>query len=77
MFPRGAGEMMTRTPVQVTLYEGPSRVACFADSDRIFNLTSEEELTELRREIYNRMQRAVKEEETVSAATISLYVQGQ
>ncbi|XP_063901427.1 dynamin-like 120 kDa protein, mitochondrial isoform X3 [Zophobas morio] len=76
MFPRGAGEMMTRTPVQVTLYEGPSRVACFADSDRIFNLTSEEELTELRREIYNRMQRAVKEEETVSAATISLYVQG-
>eukprot|EP01137_Pigoraptor_chileana_P033463 Opistho-2@24364 len=76
IFPRGGGEMMTRSPIQVTLSESPDRRARFSNSDREYDLNREADLADLRSEIEKRMVASVARGATVSRSTVSLSVRG-
>ncbi|KAL5264482.1 hypothetical protein ACHWQZ_G005539 [Mnemiopsis leidyi] len=76
IFPRGHGEMMTRSPVQVTLGEGNRHTAQFNGDDRVYDLSCEAELKELRLAVEGRMKKALKPGETVTSEVISLTVKG-
>ena len=60
VFPRGMGEMTTRSPIQVTLSDGAEHVAQFKDSGRVYRLDREQELEEMRRDIESRMGAALR-----------------
>eukprot|EP00730_Choanoeca_flexa_P018456 TRINITY_DN8975_c0_g1_i3.p1 TRINITY_DN8975_c0_g1~~TRINITY_DN8975_c0_g1_i3.p1 ORF type:complete len:948 (+),score=268.23 TRINITY_DN8975_c0_g1_i3:156-2999(+) len=76
IFPRGAGEMMTRAPIQVTLSEGRDHTAKFKDADRLYHLKRDSDLEALRSQIEKRMIASVQSGDVVSATTLALDLRG-
>jgi len=75
IFPRGAGQMMTRSPVKVTVTEGRRHLAQFAGSNEEYQLDNESDLCRLRDEIERRMNGACAGK-TVSNETIKINIKG-
>lgn len=76
IFPRGAGQMMTRSPVKVTIMDGPRHIASFPGTPgKVYRLDDESDLTALRAEVEKRMKQACKGA-TISSETISINIQG-
>ncbi|EGD78795.1 hypothetical protein PTSG_01771 [Salpingoeca rosetta] len=76
IFPRGAGEMMTRAPIQVTMSEGAHHVARIRDEDVVYNLRSDADLRKLRDRIEDRMLKSLDAENVVSSRTLALELEG-
>jgi len=77
IFPRGAGEMMTRSPIQVTLSEGSEHTAVFKDTPgQVYNLGQEADLRVLRKEVEARMLAGLAEGEVVAPGSVAIDVRG-
>eukprot|EP00055_Hartaetosiga_balthica_P016779 m.107749 g.107749 ORF g.107749 m.107749 type:complete len:963 (+) comp9180_c0_seq1:308-3196(+) len=76
IFPRGAGSMMTRSPIQVTVSEGQHHVCNFHNEETVYNLRSEKDLRNLRDQIEKRMMDTLVGGNVVSSQTISLELHG-
>lgn len=76
IFPRGLGEMMTRSPIQVTLSEGEEHIAQIKGQDRLYHLDSESDLARLRKDIEHGMLSKLKGGQVVSPEPLSLVVRG-
>lgn len=76
-FHSGAGEMMTRAPVKVTLSEGPYHIAQFKDSGREFDLTKESDLADLRKEVISHKHFKVSKLQLFPADVIPLFINGK
>lgn len=76
IFPRGHGEMMTRSPIQVTLSPGKQRIASIKGSDRAYDLENNSDLLELRKEIERKMKNSIMPGQAVSNQTLAIDVRG-
>eukprot|EP00040_Diaphanoeca_grandis_P023940 m.130923 g.130923 ORF g.130923 m.130923 type:complete len:950 (+) comp29511_c0_seq2:200-3049(+) len=76
IFPRGDGEMMTKTPIQVTMSNAPERTAKLRDEERLYNLDKPQDLLALQQQIKHKMNESVPADCAVADKTISLDVRG-
>jgi len=75
IFPRGGGQMMTRSPVKVTVSEGRRHLARLPGDEREFNLNSSEDLSRLRDAIEQKMNEACRGK-TISSEVVSVNITG-
>ena len=69
--------MMTRSPVKVTIADGPRHIASFPDApDKYYRLDDEEHLKQLRAQIEHRMARACHGGLTISSEVVPINVEG-
>eukprot|EP00043_Microstomoeca_roanoka_P015343 m.153701 g.153701 ORF g.153701 m.153701 type:complete len:1019 (+) comp16240_c11_seq1:115-3171(+) len=76
IFPRGAGEMMTRAPIQVTMSEGAHHTAKIREEDTVYNLRSERDLKNLRDRIEELMLASLDPDNVVSHKTLAIELEG-